>query len=337
MKRILSLIAVGALLASVSAFAQAPPYLQGQQLRLVNSGQQFGGILIAPNPVGADDVFTLPPGGGQLVTTATAGWIIGGQAVLPANPGILGSLDAANVSLVANNTTRMTLLEADPAVLLPLETELRLGDGGSQYSALVSPPAITPDGTNPGNITYVLPDEAPAGEDVRMKVKSITANGNNRVVEFDYTNPNTTGQIGFKGLSAPTCNMSNVNYVPVTGMTFEVVSDAIYSFEAIVEIDPLKDNGEITWGTATTDTQDGAVSILYRLFELTGNGNLPGGLDEDSEQPVTAGDTYILKGYIQTGTLVAPEPYTVQLRVKRGNSGSEVCITAKSAVQLISE
>ena len=268
MKRILSLIAVGVLLASASAFAQSPPYLQGQQLRLVNTGQTYGGILIAPNPVGADVVFNLPAAGGTLVTTATAGWLNGGQARSNGTPGLMGATDAEDVSLISDNTPRLTLLGTMRLrVVLPDETELRLGDdAGGQYIALKAPTTV-----KTANITYILPDTLPGGPNVRMKVESIAGNE----VTVSYTDPTTTGQIGFQQSGVTTCDdgtdPNGTGWYDADGISFTVGPNAIYSFEVYVDVTDKDAN--ITFWDRTANGAGAAdpagVVIRYKVINLT--------------------------------------------------------------------
>lgn len=331
--RSIILVLILALAGGVAAHAQS---LGATQITLKLDGQAFGGVLVPPSGALAGYTWTLPAQSGTLALSSVGGWTIGGNSL--SATGLLGSLSAHDVTLIAGGNTatneRLTLLNGEDAVLLPTETALRFGDAaGGQYTALVSPPVLT-GGSGTGNVTLILPEGLPGGPDVRIQVK--TVNAVSGVVELEYSNPNTTGSIGFKGNTVASCNGSNATTVPVTGMTLEVESNAIYSFEAIVEVDGANSNADVTFGTPAGDAQDATIDILYRLFQLSGNGNPPGGLNEDSFTVLTAGETYILKGYIQTGVL-ATSPQTVQLRVRRQGGGTQTCITAKSAVQLITE
>ncbi|RPI69564.1 MAG: hypothetical protein EHM43_01400 [Ignavibacteriae bacterium] len=319
----------------VGGFAAHAQDLGAGSIKLILNGQSYGGTLTAQANAGPTEyTWTLPNASGTLaLESAGSGWTTLGNTL--GSTGLLGSLNTYDVDLIANNQTRMTLLNGTAAVLLPAQTEIRLGDAaGGQYTALKSPTVVT-GGSSGGNITLVLPDGLPGGEDVRLQVK--TVNTTTGVVELMYSNPNTTGSIGFKGLNTQTCNPSAAAWVDVADMTFQVDDNSIYSFEVIVEMDPAQSGGDVTWGIPGNNAEDAAVEILYRIFELTGNGNMPGGLTEDSIEPLDAGKTYILKGYIETANITPATPYTLQLRLRKTGPGATTCITAKSAVQLITE
>ena len=177
MNRILILIAACLALSAASVQAQT---LNAGVIKFTLDGTKVGLLSLPP--------WTLPAASGTLSLGGLVGWEVGGQ-----NTGLigkLGSTDAFDVQLIAGGASnvRMTLLNSAPAVLLPTQTQLRLGDAaGGEYIALVSPPTV-----KVSNITYVLPDSLPGGDDVRLKVNSIAGN----TVTLGYTNPNTTGQIG---------------------------------------------------------------------------------------------------------------------------------------------
>lgn len=311
------------------------------QIKLTLDGETFGGTLVPPTGQAQNYTWTLPAQSGTIALSSTGGWLVGGQGLLPTNPGLLGSTDAADVSLIAGGlgNVRMTLLSGSSAVLLPTQTELRLGDAaGGQYSALKSPPAITPDGTNAGSITYVYPTTGPGGTDVRMKVKNITVSGNDRIVEFDWTNPNTTGQIGFKATGGTTCDdgsdPNGTGWYDVAGGSFVVNPSSIYSFEMYLDV-PSGDV-EITWGTQGGLVADPAgVSIIYKGFELTANGNNPGGTAVNT-RVINGGEVTLIKGYIET-TAGTPANSVVQLLMQANVGAAPYCISNKSSVQLVTE
>jgi hypothetical protein len=332
MKRFFLPMAI-AVVAIATSWAQGP-YLEGQKLRLVNTGSTYGGILVAPNPLLADVLYLLPPGGGTLALSSVGGWQIGGQGLLPTNPGLLGSTDASDVSLIAGGlgNVRMTLLNSTPAVLLPTQTALRLGDAaGGEYVALVSPATNKTSG-----YTFVLPDSLPGGPDVRLKVNSISGN----TVTLGYTNPLTTGQIGFNGSEAITCDATQT-WKDVTGMSFQIGPNAIYSFEAFVDVSATANRtAVINFGTNGSNNDPAGTSIKYMVIDLGSTGNNQGGKDGASDVELSTGNApfsniYILKGYIQTdGT--TPPASIVRLRMK-SKTNDNVCITTKSSVQLITE
>lgn len=332
MKRLLILIAMGLATAATCSQAQS---LNAGQVQFTLDGNHVGTLSLPTGAGSGTYTWALPKASGTLLLDAAGGWSLLGNA-LTDNTSKLGSTNGYNVSLIANDQTRMLLSSSDSAVLLPARTELRLGDAaGGQYVALRSPTVVTPDSTTNGNLTFVFPRVAPGGPDVRIRVDTVIQSGNDRIVYLDYTNANTTGQIGFTGNGQETCNTSTANTVAVSGMSFTVESNAIYSFEAIVEVKNGAD-AEITWGTPTSDTDDTALDIIYRTFNLDSNGNPEAGGTEGNFIGLKNNATFILKGYMQTGTL-ASSPQTIQLRMKKENGSGTACITAKSAVQLITE
>ena len=324
MKRLLIVLAVAALAVSASK-AQ---HLGATQIQ-INNGTSVG-TLSAPGVAGTY-TWTLPAQSGTLSLSSVGGWLIGGNGLLPTNPGLLGSTDAADVSLIAGGVSnvRMTLLNGTAAVLLPSETQLRLGDAsGGEFVALVSPATNKTSG-----YTFVLPDTLPGGDDVRIKVNQISGN----TVYLGYTNPATTGQIGFNGSGAETCNTSTTTWVDVTGISFGVGPSAIYSFECFVDVEAGGSNAEITWGQSGGSTTDPSGTVVhYKVFNLTDNGNDEAGGTQANVLTIDAGDISLLKGYIQTDN-TTPANSTIVLLVRKGASGSETCITSKSAVQLVTE
>ena len=344
MKRLLFMIVAVVVMTASDAWSQAAaPYLQGQQLRLVPNTESFGGVLVAPNGLGADEVYYLPAAGGTLLTSATVGWLLGGQGLVADDA--MGSTTPHNVTLIANSVPRLQLLSGAAAVLLPAQTELRLGDGTGQYSALVSPPAITPDGAVAGNITYVLPSQLPGGVDVRLRVADLTGNQ----VTLAYTDPNTTGSIGFRKAGAPTDTDGQLgnDYLDIEGLYFTVNDDAIYSFEMVLQVESATNAADVLVqfgvpfgaGFKGVPIYVANLEVKYFIMNLTNNNPVnTGGEVHNVDAILTEGETYILKGYIETGVggLVTPDDTTLQL-IMRANQAGLVTVTAKSSVQLITE
>jgi hypothetical protein len=226
---------------------------------------------------------------------------------------------------------------------LPSTTQLRFGDntaGGGDYVALTSPSAV-----KTTSYTFVLPDSLPPGEDVRLKVDAIAGN----VVTLGYTNPNTTGQIGFKGSGANTDLCLNAAFTPVAGITYVVGPSAIYSFETVVSVSENAGGvpqAEIIWGTPVADAVPAGTVVIYYEVQLdANNAGIQGNNFANTINALTAGvapavDIFILKGYITTDATV-PANTTIQLRARSTNAlncATEwVRITANSSVQLITE
>lgn len=156
-------IIIIAIICTSTAFAMAQDFLSGTRLRLVDDGQAYGGILIAPTPALADVLFLLPPVGGQFLVDDGSGksaWLVGGQAV--SSTALIGSTNAFDVHLIVGLTSavRAIIPAATPAVVLPDQTEIRFYEplaGGTNYSAFKAD-------AQSANISFMLPATVgPAG------------------------------------------------------------------------------------------------------------------------------------------------------------------------------
>lgn len=101
--------------------------LAQHSLQLDAGGGKYGIILgAAAWPVGTT-IYTMPPGGGTIVTNTTfsnMAWALGGNTAPSSN--IFGTLDATNVDMRANNTTQLTLRSAG-GIELPATTSAGVG------------------------------------------------------------------------------------------------------------------------------------------------------------------------------------------------------------------
>lgn len=342
MKRLLFMIAVGLAVTAVSSQAQS---LNAGQIQFTLDGQAVGTLLlptVANGSTAGGYTWTLPDASGELSLGGGNPWEVGGNTLSGASE--LGGLTTGghNVHLISGgiDSVRMTLFADSSVILLPNKTEMRLGDAaGNQFVGFRAPDVV--DLTN--GYTLIWPDSLPGGSDVRLQVDTVIGNE----VFLRYTNPNTTGSIGFKGSDAETCD-ENQTWADVTGMEYEVKSNAIYSFEAIIEISGVdagaQNTAVITWGTPGSNADPANTVIKYMIMDLDGTGNNQGGYGAGSEPGLTCGagdflNVYILKGYIQTGAIGGGGEATVQLRMRSNQTGAnkKVCITAKSSVQLITE
>lgn len=334
MKRLLFTIALGLAVTAASSQAQS---LNASQIQLTVDGSAVGTLSLPAGPAGTY-TWTLPAASGVISLGGANSWTVGGQ-VLGAT-GLLGSQDAQQVDLITNNTTRMTLLGSTAAVLLPAQTELRLGDAaGGEYVALKSPATNKTSG-----YTFVMPDSLPGGEDVRLKVESIVGN----VVTLGYTNPSTTGSIGYREAGQVSVTQGNTanDWTNIEGLNFTVGPDAIYSFESVIQLTGNANQGiklrfgqPFGFGAKGAFTAVGGATIRYYVITLTEN-NIVGFGDQlgDADTPnngLITGEIYIVKGYIETTNAVAANT-PVQMLMRREDA-DEVTVTAKSSVQLITE
>lgn len=151
------------IICSAGTHALSQSYLSGTQLRLVDDGQAYGGILIPPTPALADVPFFLPLVGGQLLVDDGSGksaWLVGGQAV--SQTALIGSTNAFDVNLIVGlvSEVRAVISAASAAVVLPNQTEIRFYEpsaSGTNYSAFKAD-------VQSANISYMLPATiGPAG------------------------------------------------------------------------------------------------------------------------------------------------------------------------------
>lgn len=339
--RLISLLPVFVL----AVLATAGQTLEGVHLRLVRPGQEYGGVLLGPNKAfpgsTQNDTFYLPPGGGTLLTSAAAGWQVGGQGLAPITNGLLGSTDGADVSLIAGGLSniRLRLSSSTATVTMPDLTELRLGDqAGGQYTGFRSASTNKTSG-----YTLVWPDSLPGGPDVRLQVDSIVGS----MVYLRFSNPNTTGSIGFKQAGTPTVTDGNTNndWKNVTGLNFYLGPNAIYSFESLLAVTGGNTDGilvRIGEPIALPATKGAyvavpGVTVQYYVMNLHDNNPVTTGgeVHNVSSPELETGGTYILKGYIETDATV-PANTVLQILV-RANQAANVTVTPKSSVQLITE
>lgn len=337
--RSIIMVFILALSGGVMAHAQS---LGATQITLKLDGQTFGGTLVPPTGAVAGYTWTLPAQSGTIALSSTGGWLVGGQGILPTNPGLLGSTDNANVSLIAGGLTnvRLTLRSDSTLVQTGDTTTFRFRDSADgQYVGLRAPNNIK------GDYTMVWPDSTPAGNDVRLQVDTIIGNR----VYLKWSNPNTTGSIGYKQagqISTTQGPNTATDWTNVEGLNFSIGPNSIYSFESLIELTGVANQGiklrfgvPFALGAKGAYTAVAGTTIRYYVITLTENnivgfGNQVGNADTPNNGLIT-GEHYVIKGFIETDN-TTPANSVVQLLMLREDA-SEVTVTSKSSVQLITE
>ena len=294
-----------------------------QRARFANPGS-LGGAILQAQDMPADDTFYFPTTGGTLVTDASfSGWLVGGQNL--GATGLLGSWNAYDVSLISGGTDsiRLSLLSGEHAVLLPAQTELRLGDAsGGEYSALMSPTTLD------SSFTYIFPDSLPAESGQRFQVQSLSGS----TVTIGYTTVEKSTDVSFDTKQSATATSNdNTNPVNVTDMSISVEPDKTYAFEAVVS---FQWTGQVCSGVIRFVLPSGASLHYYHTDLLANNAATEGNLTEawhTYAAPVAPAEShYILKGFVRTNG----NGGVVQMQLASSNAGREIVLTNNSYMQI---
>lgn len=318
MKRV---VAVFALLTVASAGAWSQHLMIESSMH--RTGASVGGAILQAPSLAGDQTFWFPTVGGTLVTDASfSGWLTTGNTLPGPGSGLIGSTNAYDVDLIAGGASnvRMTLLNGTAAVLLPAQTELRLGDAaGGEYSALKSPATL------PSSITYILPNVLPDSARQRLQVESVSGS----VVTLGYTTVEKSTDVSFDTKTTFT-ETTSTTPIDVADMSIAVLPYKTYAFEAMVSVqhDAGNANAEISFGLPTD------ADLHYFAVELTlNNPQATGNLTEAAETytaPASPNEKhYLLRGFVRTEA----NGGTVQMKLA-STSGNLIRLTKNSYLQI---